>query len=378
MEALLAEHPKLDDCSVEVFLTGGDRLREVSALPSHGKLYNCYGPTESTVVATSTPVDSISGLPPIGRPITNTEAFILDEFMEPVPVGVTGELYLGGASLARGYLNRPELTAERFVPHPHSRTPGQRLYRTGDLSRYRQDRQLEFVGRLDQQVMLRAHRIELGEIEKALQEHPDVKACVVVLRNDLKQESYLAAYVVKKAGTTTDLQSLRAHLKRLLPSYMVPSRFLALDDLPLTTTGKIDRLGLPEIAFDSEALPTHVMARTALEETLSGVWTEMLKCGPVGIEDNFFEIGGHSLLATRMLGRVENLLGLSVALRSFFETPTIKGLAESLVKNANDAEELERTAQVILDVAAISDSQALSMLGEITAQSGPQKSCAKA
>jgi amino acid adenylation domain-containing protein len=296
--------------------------------------FNAYGPTEATITST---VHELNCLPEgcelqsvlIGRPIANTQAYLLDEQLRPVPTGVAGELFLGGAGLARGYLNQSALTAERFIPNPFSQEAGARLYRTGDRVRYTTQGEIEFLGRVDNQVKVRGHRIELGEIEAVLAQHDAVRDVVVVASDSISQEKFLAAYVVAMPEPPPTAE-LRAHLRARLPEYMVPASFLFLEALPLTPNGKVDRRALP--APDS-ALPsplTHLAPRTATEELLSGIWSEVLKLEGFGIRDNFFDLGGHSLLATQAISRVREVFGIEVALRQLFEGPTVEALAEAI------------------------------------------------
>ncbi|HEX9939154.1 MAG TPA: amino acid adenylation domain-containing protein, partial [Longimicrobium sp.] len=323
-EALLAlEWPA--ETPLRLLLTGGDALlgRPRAELPF--ELVNNYGPTENTVVATSGVVGQGSGRAPgIGRPIHNVRAYVLDGRLEPVPVGVPGELCVGGAQVARGYLGRAGLTAEKFVPDPF-RGPGARMYRTGDWVRWLASGELEFLGRLDRQVKVRGFRIELGEIEGALRRSEGVADCVVVAREDVLGEKRLVAYVVGEARA----EALRAHLRRGLPEYMVPSAFVFLDALPLSPSGKVDRKALPAPELAS-AEDRYVAPRTPTEEVLAGIWAEVLRLERVGVEESFFELGGHSLLATRVVSRVRELFGVELPLRALFEGPTVAELAGRL------------------------------------------------
>jgi acyl-coenzyme A synthetase/AMP-(fatty) acid ligase/acyl carrier protein len=295
-------------------------------------LCNQYGPSETHVVT----VFELAGsprdwtpLPPIGRPISNTELFLLDGHLNPVPIGVPGELYIGGESLARGYLNRPELTAEKFIPHLFAGKPGERLYKTGDKARYLSDGNIEFLGRNDDQVKVRGYRIELGEIEVALRAHPQVNQTVVLAREDSFGDKRLVAYVV--GGNSVKVHDLRGFLKSKLPDYMVPSSFVVLDTLPLTPNRKIDRRALPAPNQDRPELENAFVApRTRTEELIAAVWTETLKIERVGIHDHFFEIGGHSLLATQVVSRLRVAFGIDLPLRNLFEYPTVADLAERI------------------------------------------------
>jgi hypothetical protein len=263
---------------------------------------------------------------PIGRPIANTQAWVLDTSLQPVPLGVPGELYIGGAGVARGYHRRPALTAERFVPDPFSSEPGARLYATGDLARWRSDGRLECLGRLDHQVKLRGFRIEPGEVEAALARHPAVRQAVALVRGSGTHEARLVAYLV--ADPSPSAAELRAHLAEDLPAYMVPSAFVFLDRLPLTPNGKIDRKALPAPADSPDAATPVVAPRTPLEKAIFEIWAGALGSPPRGVHDGFFESGGHSLAAALVVSRIRSAFGVEIALRSLFEHPTVAGLAE--------------------------------------------------
>ncbi|HEY7768547.1 amino acid adenylation domain-containing protein [Longimicrobium sp.] len=286
-------------------------------------LTNLYGPTEAAVDVScwTCPREDETDVVPIGRPVWNTRLYVLDAALEPVPVGVPGELYIGGVQVARGYLDRPAMTAERFVPDPFSAEGGARLYRTGDRARWRADGAIEYLGRLDFQVKVRGFRIELGEIESVLRSHGSVADCVVVARAEAG-ETRLVAYVAGAVETDT----LREHARRSLPEYMVPSAFVLLDALPLTPNGKLDRKALPAPELAS-AEDRYVPPRTPVEEVLAGIWAEVLRLERVGVTESFFELGGHSLLATRVVSRIREVFGVEVPLRALFEGPTVAELA---------------------------------------------------
>jgi len=272
---------------------------------------------------------------PIGRPISNTQVYILDQRQQPVPVGVAGELYIGGDGLARGYLNRPELTEEKFVANTFNAEAGARLYRTGDRVRYQADGNIEFLGRIDQQVKIRGYRIELGEIEAVLSEHPAIKESVVIARDDEAGDKRLVAYVIAGKNGGPSISELRKYLKGKLPHYMVPSAFVVLDEMPLTPNGKVDRCALPSPERSREEVEgEYQAARTPVEEMMVVIWAGILGIEQVGIRDNFFELGGHSLSATRMVSRIRDAFGVELPLRTVFESPTVAGLAER-VANAN-------------------------------------------
>jgi hypothetical protein len=300
-------------------------------------LYNLYGPTECSVDVTWWHCDPIDegGTVPIGRPISNTRLYVLDGNGKPVPIGVPGELYIGGAGVARGYRNRPELTAEKFLSDPFSGAEGARMYRTGDLVRYRADGNLEFLGRIDHQVKIRGFRIELGEIEAALSGHERVRESVVVAREE-SGDKRLVAYVVAEAVTP---EELRAHLKRTLPEYMVPSYFVFLNELPLTPNGKVDRKALPNPEPVSSAGGR--APRDAVEEIVSGLWGDLLGRVSPGIDENFFEKGGHSLLATRLASRLRDAFAVDVPVRWIFESPTVAEQAGRIRSSMEGAEEHE-------------------------------------
>ncbi|WP_269516742.1 non-ribosomal peptide synthetase [Candidatus Odyssella acanthamoebae] len=335
-------------------IVGGESLsktlyEKISSL-SGGQIYNAYGPTESSIITTSydgTGQNITTLTVPIGSPVANTQVYILDPSLNPVPVGVPGELYIGGEGLARGYLNRPELTAERFIANPF-RTEGDkqkgkndRLYRTGDLCRWLEDGNIEYIGRCDDQVKIRGFRIELGEIEAALLKHPQVKEAVVIAREDTPGDKRLVGYLVfkDKGQGAIDVTELRAHLQTVLPDYMVPSAFVILDAIPLTANGKVDRKGLPapEYRGDEKA---YAAPRTETEKALCEIWKSVLKVDKVGIYDNFFELGGHSLLATQVVSRLRSQYGVELSLRDFFKSAVIVDLAKGIAsKDATPKDE---------------------------------------
>jgi amino acid adenylation domain-containing protein len=341
---------------------GGSRGRQ---------LFNAYAPTEATVYATTIQfAESEDRIPPIGRPISNMRVYLLDQHLRPVPIGITGEIHVGGVGLARGYLNRAGLTAERFVPDPFSRMPGARLYKTGDLARFLGDGEIEFVGRVDQQVKVRGFRIELGEIETVLGQHPGVREAVVVASEDAPGGKRLIAYVVANIRGTSSEQGtassnppntseLLSYLKQHLPEYMVPSSFVVLESLPLMANGKVDRnaLPVPEQARP-ELAQVYVAPRTAVEEVLCGVFSEVLQVEPVGVRDSFFELGGHSLLATQVASRVRVTFQVELSLRRLFEAPTVERLAEAILNDRDERERVEQTAELLLKLSGLSDEDA--------------------
>jgi acyl carrier protein len=271
----------------------------------------------------------------IGKPIANTEFYILDASLEPVPTGSDGEIYIGGAGLSQGYLNRPELTRDKFIPHPFK--PNARLYRTGDLGRYLPDGRLVCLGRTDHQVKVRGFRIELGEIESALEEHPAIRKAVVHVRKDDAGINELLAFWTPSERAETDEQQLRAFLKEKLPGYMVPTAWMRVSEFPLTPNGKIDRKQLPEIvSVESNSTNRLIAARTPFEEDVADTWRAILKVREIGITEDFFAAGGHSLAAMRVVGNLRSKYNVELSLASFFQQPTIEALAaevEKLVKS---------------------------------------------
>jgi acyl-coenzyme A synthetase/AMP-(fatty) acid ligase/acyl carrier protein len=296
------------------------------------KLHNLYGPTEAAVDVTrySCLADDQSPRVPIGRPISNTQIYILDEGKCPVPIGVSGEIYIGGAGVARGYLNRADLTAERFIADPFSKVSDARMYKTGDLGRWRADGNIEYLGRNDFQVKIRGFRIEVGEIEAQLLRHAGVKEAVVLAREDAPGDKRLIAYVVGQEGQECTAEQLRGHLLALLPEYMVPSGYVRLERLPLTANGKLDRQALPAPDQSAVVSREYEAPQGEIESAIAQIWQELLKLERVGRQDNFFELGGHSLMAVQLVSRLRQELGVEVALREVFAQPTVQGLARVL------------------------------------------------
>ncbi len=325
------------DAALRIVLTGGDKLHRHPSAGLPFVLVNNYGPTEDTVVTTSGIVPVVAhadAAPSIGKPIANTQVYVLDAHLQPVPIGIAGELHVGGAGLAREYLNRPELTAEKFIPNPFG---SGRLYKTGDLARYLPNGEIEFLGRIDHQVKIRGFRIELGEIEQVLRRRPSVAQALVIAHEDAPGDKRLVAYLVPTAehlgqsneAKKTLVGDLRAFLKTRLPDYMVPAAFVLLDAFPITPNGKVDRRALltPRQA-DLESPDEFVPPRTPTEEILVGIWAQVLGIERIGVYANFFELGGHSLSATQLVSRVREAFQIELPLRSLFESPTVAGLAQ--------------------------------------------------
>jgi amino acid adenylation domain-containing protein len=329
---------------LQQLLTGGDVLsaphakRVVAELKSC-RLINCYGPTENTTFTSWYAIDNpaaINGSVPIGRAISNSYVYVLDPHLNPSPVGIPGELYIGGDGLARGYLNQPELTAEKFIKDPFCNGSGRQLYKTGDLVRRRPSGELEFLGRIDNQVKVRGYRIELGEVETVLGQHESVRDVVVIVCKD-QGDKHLAAYVVPREGKTLTANELRTFLSDRLPSQMVPSLFVVLEKLPLSASGKIDKAALPAINGNAEnhsaARERCVLPQDKLELKLQRIWQRVLAVSPIGMDDNFFELGGHSLLAVRLFAQIDKSLGRKLPLATLFQASTIHSLAEVLRKD---------------------------------------------
>jgi acyl-coenzyme A synthetase/AMP-(fatty) acid ligase/acyl carrier protein len=358
----------------------------------HVLLHNHYGPSETHVVTTYTlegPANAWPTHPPIGRPIANTQTYILDKHGQPVPIGVVGELCIGGVSLARGYMGRADLTAERFVPHPYAgdggvgrgQAPtscaslGERLYKTGDLARYLADGNIEYLGRRDNQVKLRGYRIELGEIESVLDQHPGVRAvaCVPVSTGEIASqvlgsydealerqlaptETQLVAYVVLDPERPPTSNDLRRYLQAKLPPYMVPSSFVMLDTLPLTPNGKVDRraLKMPD-SMGPEREVTFVSPRTPAEEVVAEIWAEILHVEQVGVYDNFFALGGHSLRAVQVISRLRDAFQIELPVHSLFEQPTVDGLVSEIAELRGGYPIIEEIALVLKEIKQLSE-----------------------
>ncbi|MEH1958972.1 MAG: non-ribosomal peptide synthetase [Nostoc sp.] len=346
------------------FITAGEQLCITPAIArfferlEHCTLWNHYGPTETHLATAYTLTGNPSRwvtFPPIGRPIANTQVYLLDRNQQLVPVGIPGEIYIAGTGLARGYYNRPELTADKFSAHPFTQASqvipatGRRWYRTGDIARYRSDGVLEYLGRIDNQVKIRGFRIELAEIEAILGHHPDVLEAVAIARMEPTENKRLIAYIVPKPNQVLTTQELRTYLKTKLPEYMVPSAFVMLKTLPLTPSGKVDRRVLPtpdRSSFENN----YVAPETSTEVVLADIWSEVLHLPQVSIHDNFFDLGGHSLLATQLLSRINQIFSSEISLQQLFMNATIAELEIVLAKLLGSQNKVDEIAQTFLEV----------------------------
>lgn len=343
--------------ALRFLLTGADKLERYPSPDLPFAFINNYGLTEASVVNTSgriLPETRADRPPSIGRPIANTELYILDEHMRQVPIGETGELYIGGRGLGKGYLNRPELTSERFIANPFSSEPGARLYKTGDLAYFLPDGQVAFLGRVDHQIKIRGYRIEPSEIVAVLNNHPAIQTSLVVAREDTPGNKRLVAYIVPGVGAQVSLGSLRDTLTAQLPEYMIPTAFVPLEALPMTPNGKVNRAALPapdssNIVRDGEA----TAPASPLEEQLATIVATLLNLETIGRDDNFFMLGGHSLLGTQIIARISGTFGVDLSLRTLFEAPTIRQLSE----------EIERLILIKLEM--MSDEEAQRLLEQV-------------
>jgi acyl-CoA synthetase (AMP-forming)/AMP-acid ligase II/aryl carrier-like protein len=328
------QSPGLDECDcVRQVMCSGEAL--TAAVQQRffermvAKLNNLYGPTEASVDVTYWLCAELAEdrAVPIGRPVANTQIYILDEYLNPVPIGVQGDLYIGGIQLARGYQNRPDLTAATFVPDRFATEPGRRLYKTGDVARFRADGNVEYLGRSDFQVKVRGFRIELGEIESVLQGHPLIKDAVVIARTGPTADSHLVAYVVALEAAAPDVAAMKDYLRQTLPAHMVPAQIVQLTQLPLNKNGKVDRKALPEPGLQGLQLePRYVEPVTAQEKILVEVWSQVLGIERIGAESNFFNLGGDSIRSLQVITGAR-ARGLRITLQHLFQTPTIRGLA---------------------------------------------------
>ncbi len=316
-----------DDLALRVLLTGGDAFRRSLQKSLSFELVNHYGPTENTVVTTSAPIVANAPLS-IGQAIDNVQVYLLDDQLQPVSVGESGELYVGGAGLARGYLNRPELTAEKFISNPFDSST--RLYKTGDLARTLPDGNLEFLGRIDHQVKIRGFRIELGEIETTIVQHSQVREAVVVASEDRSGDLRLVAYLVPINQATLDLNELRAFLKERLPEYMLPSILMTLESLPLSPNGKVDRRALPQPTATRSQAVQSVSPQTQIEQEIAVIWQTVLNLNDLSVDDNFFDLGGHSIHIGIVNGKLKEQFDRDISMIEMFQYPTVRSLAQFL------------------------------------------------
>jgi len=325
-------------------------VREIYESTNAERVFNLYGPTEDTVYSTYELMERAGGRPGvrIGKPVMNTQAYVLDEGMRAVPVGVKGELYLGGRGLGRGYLQRPDLTAERFVPNPYG-GEGERLYRTGDQVRWDRSGRLEYLGRMDHQVKLRGYRIELGEIESGILEHGGTEQAVVVARGEGEEQKLVAYVVPKKDGRRIQGAELREHLRGKLPEYMVPGVYVMLEEMPLSANRKIDRKNLPEPEAGLRMTSDYAPPQTPIQEILARIWAELLKVNHVGMHENFFDLGGHSLLAMQLISRIRQAFGVELPVRLLFERPTIEHMADFIGNSALSGNEIPEPVPIPRD-----------------------------
>ena len=378
LQALLASQADGKLLPAKHLILGGEALswelvEQISGIDHTCRIINHYGPTETTVGSLTFSVDAAdrnaheSLTVPVGRPIANTRAFVLDKYLRPQPMGVSGELYLGGAGVATGYLNQPAETAARFVADPFAAETGARLYRTGDIARVLADGNIEFLGRVDNQVKVRGFRVELGEIEAVLAAHADVRQAVVVASrrsSETEADERLVAYVVAVGATPPGQDALRELLRLKLPDYMIPSAIVFLKSLPLTANGKVDRAALPAPEDLRDLQKVFVAPRSQVERELAAIWSSLLKVGDVGVHDNFFDLGGHSLLATQAVSRMRKVFQTEIPLRSLFESPTVAGLAERIESTLNDD-----TARLVAELDQLSDEEAALLLSVEEAKS---------
>jgi natural product biosynthesis luciferase-like monooxygenase protein len=354
---------------IRTMMVGGEAFTEALAAQLKqaisGQIHNMYGPTETTIWSATHTLGEVDGVVPIGRPIANTELYVLDKNRQPVPVGVAGELYIGGKGVARGYLNRPELTQERFVPNPFNPDPAARLYRTGDLVRYRTDGNIEFLGRVDFQVKVRGYRIELGEIETILSRHESVREAVIIAREDTPGDKRLVAYLLAQPGEEPTAATLREHLLRHLPEYMVPSHFMTLAAFPLTPNRKVDRKALPAPAFGkAKGETTHAAPQSPTERTLLEIWQKVLHLSEVGMEDNFFDLGGNSLIAVALIGEIRSVFEADLPLIDLFRSPTVENLAKRIDAVQIEQADADELAVLIEQLEKLSEGEVLELLNQ--------------
>jgi AMP-binding enzyme/Phosphopantetheine attachment site/AMP-binding enzyme C-terminal domain len=320
------------------------------------RFFNLYGPSEATIWSTEASPAAVEAPGSIGRPISNVKVYLLDARLQLVPIGVPGELCIGGVGVARGYMNRPALTAEKFLPDPVNADAGSRMFRTGDIGRWHENGTIEFMGRADHQVKVRGYRVELGEIEAVLAQHPQVRSAVVVQRPDTSGGTRLIGYVLPGSNEAVDVQGVRTWLRTNLPDYMIPAVIITLATFPTTPSGKVDRSALPDPEATAATPESHFVApRTALESVLAGVFADVLGREPVSVTDNFFDIGGHSLLATRVVSRIRELFRVDFPLPRLFQDSNVAQLAEAL--KALAPTDLEKIAQALQRLWSMSDEE---------------------
>ena len=374
LSALLASPNQESILPRQCLVLGGEAaswhlIEQLQQCKATCRIVNHYGPTETTVGVLTYPVERdqasrASETVPLGHPLANTQVYVLDGHLQPVSMGVPGELYIGGAGLARGYVNRPELTAARFIINPLSNAPEEKLYKTGDRVRYLPDGNLEFLGRIDNQVKVRGFRIELEEIESALRQHPGVWEVAVLVREDEPGDKRLVAYVVPNQEKFAGTSELRLFLRKKLPEYMVPSAFVPLKNFPLTPNGKVDLQALPSPDTARPDLEdTYVAPRTLIEESLVEIWAEVLRLERVGIRDNFFELGGHSLLVTQVVSRLRDTFEVEIPLGDFFEAPTIADLAVTVTQRLAEETDGEMLTQTFAELKQLSEEEIQAVLG---------------
>jgi natural product biosynthesis luciferase-like monooxygenase protein len=370
MAALLAQGEANEAAlaGLKKLLVGGEALpvqlaASLRSLAAGGEVINMYGPTETTVWSTAHVLTGAGGSVPIGRPIANTQLYILDQHLQPAPAGVPGELYIGGEGVVRGYLKRPELTGERFLANPFTNSPGARMYRTGDVARYRPGGVVEFLGRADFQVKIRGHRVELGEIETVLGENPAVRGAIVTASPDAAGHQRLVAYVLLRDGLTATVNDLRQALEEKLPEYMTPSAFVFLDEFPLTPNGKVDRKRLPPPETERPRIEQQYAApRTRIEQKLAEIWEEALGIARAGIHDNFFELGGHSLSTVQITFRIRREFHVEFSLQTLLRLPTIAGLAREIEATMLEQADSEKLAAALGEIESMSEEEVATLL----------------
>ncbi len=359
---MLLSKTRSNDLALRKLLTGGDVLQYTPPEILPFELVNHYGPTENTVVTTCASIvatQNCAQKPPIGKPIANTQVYLLNERLKPVPVGVAGEIYIGGVSLARGYLNQPSLTAERFIPDPFGETSGSRLYKTGDLARYRPDGQIDFIGRIDRQVNIRGFRIELEEIEKSLLLHLDVQKVVVLARETAKDDKLLVAYYTTKSKQKLTSEQLQTFLEKRLSSYMIPQAFVYLENLPLTLNGKVNlkSLPIPQKSMDDE-FNQFIAPTDKVEQAITAAWQEVLEVEKIGRYSNFFDLGGHSLLMVQACSILQETLQREISVMEMLQYPTVSALAKYITSTANE----QKTITISSDLPTQSRRESLELL----------------